>query len=243
MPVPISSPSVSGSLVWLLAVMLTAFLVAWAANRLDIKRTPYIGLLALVTAALTVGYITWLDVPAGELLTTHWVWGLLMAPLCAAPLIVGMRKQPAPHPRTGSSLAVAMLWEGVIYGIAEGVLLSVLPVLITWEAVDSLGWSGASDAIAKWTLPIVASILVIVIHHLGYWEYRNRMLIPISLGVGLLSLGYLITASPVAPVLGHILGHASGLRRGVEMPPHPHPHAPAGEDQADDARKQQPMRL
>jgi hypothetical protein len=70
-------------------------------------------------------------------------------------------------------------------------------------------------------LPMVASIAVIVVHHLGYWEYRNRLLVPIALGCGLLSLGYLVTASPIAAVLGHILGHGSSLRHGAELPPHP----------------------
>jgi hypothetical protein len=232
MSIPLNPPSLGGSLVCLLGVALAAFLVAWAANRFDVERTPYIALLTALTGVITVGYVMWLDLPAAELLTTHWMWGLLVAPICAAPLIVGMRKQPTPHPRSGWSLARAMLWEGAVYGIAEGVLLSVLPVLITWQAIDSLGWSGASDTAAKWALPMVASVAVIAIHHLGYWEYRNRMLIPISLGVGLLSLGYLITASPIAPVLGHVLGHGSGLRRGVEMPPHRRPQSLSDWDRA-----------
>jgi hypothetical protein len=74
--------------------------------------------------------------------------------------------------------------------------------------------------IASWTLPIVASVVVILVYHLGYWEYRDRMLVPISVGCGLLSLGYLVTGSPIAPTLGHFLGHASGLLHGVELPPH-----------------------
>jgi hypothetical protein len=223
MPVPPAPVSWTGSLLWLLALALAAFTVAWVASRFDIERTPYVALLAVVTGALTVGYVAWLAVPAGELLTTHWGWGLIMAPVCAAPLIIGMRKQPAPHPRTGRPLIMVLLWEGVVYGIAEGFLLSALPVLMTWQMLHSLSWSGAGGGIARWTLPIVASVAVIIAHHLGYWEYRNRMLIPISIGCGLLSLGYLVTASPIAPTLGHVLGHASGLRRGVELPPHPHP--------------------
>jgi hypothetical protein len=136
---------------------------------------------------------------------------------------------PVPVSWTGSllwlltPLVAAMLWEGVVYGVAEGFWLSALPGLMTWQMVHSLGWSGAVGGIARWTLPIVASVTVIGVHHLDYWEYRNRMLVPISIGCGLLSLGYLITASPIAPTLGHVLGHASGLRRGVEMPPHSHP--------------------
>ena len=86
--------------------------------------------------------------------------------------------------------------------------------------IQGLGWSGAAGTLAAWTLPIVASIAVIVVHHLGYLEHRNRMLVPISVGCGLLSLGYLLTGSPVGPTLGHVLAHASGLLHGAELPPH-----------------------
>ena len=35
--------------------------------------------------------------------------------------------------------------------------------------------------------------MITIVHHLGYWEYRNRLLVPISAGCGLLAVGYLVT--------------------------------------------------
>ena len=158
------------------------------------------------------------------------MWGLIVAPLSAAFLIVGMTKLPVSQRLHGFSqqlhgwrLTRALLWEGVVYGTAEGILLSVLPVFITWQMVNSLGWSGVAGGIARWTLPIAASAIVIIVHHLGYWEYRNGLLVPITVGCGMLSVGYLATASLIAPTLGHILAHSTGLVRGVELPPHPRP--------------------
>jgi hypothetical protein len=224
MPVPVVPVPWVGSFLWLLAVAAAAFAVSEvAANIYRLRRRPYIAVLTLVTAALTVGYVAWAGLNAAQLLTTHWGWGLLVAPLSAAFLIVGMTRLPVAHRHTGGSLGLALLWEAVVYGIAEGVLLSALPVLITWQMIHGLGWSGAAGTIAEWTLPMVASIAVIIVHHLGYWEYRNKMLRPISLGCGLLSLGYLLTGSPIAPTLGHVLAHTSGLLHGAELPPHPHP--------------------
>jgi uncharacterized membrane protein YedE/YeeE len=44
------------------------------------------------------------------------------------------RHQPrGPHPQ-GWRLTATLAWEGVVYGITEGLLLSVLPVLVTWQA-------------------------------------------------------------------------------------------------------------
>jgi hypothetical protein len=202
---------------------IVSFAISWvAADRFQLRRTPYIGVLMVITAALSAGYIAWVGVDAWDVVSTRWLWGLVAAPVSGAFLVVGMTRLPVVHKLTGRRLALAILWEGVVYGIAEGLLLSVLPVFMTWQIVYSLGWSGPAGALARWTLPLVASVGVIVVHHLGYWEYRNRLLAPIAAGCGLLSLGYLVTASPIAAVLGHILGHISGLRHGTELPPHPH---------------------
>lgn len=223
MPVPVSPVSWAGSLIWLAALAVVSFLVTWVtADKLRVRRTPYIAVLTVVTVAMTAGYIAWLGVSVTALLGTHWGWGLLAAPLCGAFMIWGITRLPVTQQLTARRLGVALLWEGVVYGITEGVLLSMLPVLMTWQMIHSLGWQGPGGDIARWTLPIAASMVITVVHHLGYWEYRNRLLVPIAAGCGLLAVGYLVTASPIAPALGHVLGHATGLVHGTELPPHPH---------------------
>ena len=223
MPVPVSPVPWAGSLIWLAALAVVSFLVTWvAADKLRMRRTPYIAVLTVVTAAITVGYVAWLGAGVTALLGTHWAWGLLAAPLCGAFPIAGMTRLPVTQRLTGRRLGIALLWEGVVYGITEGALLSVLPVLMTWQMIHSLGWSGTGGALARWTLPVVASVVIIIVHHLGYWEYRNQLLVPISAGCGLLAVGYLVTASPIAPVLAHVLTHSAGLVHGTELPPHPH---------------------
>jgi hypothetical protein len=217
-----------GSLCWLGGLALAVFLVSWlVANRMQVSRAAYVGVLGVVTAGLTAGYVSWSQLDATELLTTRWALGLAVAPLAGAFLILCMTRLPVVVKRRGGSLALAVVWEGLVYGVAEGVLLSALPGLMTWQAVEALAWSGAGGDVARWTLPVVASIAVIVVHHLGYWEYRNRLLVPISMGCGLMTVGYLLTASPLTPTVAHVLSHVSGLKHGVELPPHPHPSAVA----------------
>ena len=70
-------------------------------------------------------------------------------------------------------------------------------------------------------------LVVIVVHHLGYWEYRNRMLRPIAVGCGLMSVGYLVTGSPLTPMVAHVISHVSAIQRGVELPPHQRDAPPA----------------
>jgi hypothetical protein len=220
MPVPVSAPAWWGSLVWLVGLAVAAFGVAWlSGTRLRIRRPLYIPLLVVVTGGLTAGYIAWLGVGVERVLTARWGWGLLAAALAGVVLGVGMTRQPVTRRLHGRQLTWALVWEGVVYGTAEGVLLSALPAFMTWQMLHSLGWAGTAGAFARWTLPVLAAAAVILVHHLGYWNCRNIVLVPIIWGCSVLTVGYLVTASVVAPILGHILLHFAALRHGLEMPP------------------------
>lgn len=220
MPVPASPAVWWGSLIWLVAVAAASFAVAWATgSRLHIRRTPYVAILTVVTGALSVGYLAWLGVGFTDVLTTRWGWGILAGAAIGMVLMWGAMHQPADRPLHGRELARALAWEGVVYGTAEGVLLSALPPFITWQLVHSLGWSGTGGAIARWALPLLATAAVIIVHHLGYWNCRNRILVPITLACGALGAGFLLTASWIAPALGHILVHFGLNIHGSAMPP------------------------
>lgn len=165
------------------------------------------------------GYVTWLGVDVSELITRRWGWGLVGAVIAAALLILPATRQPVDRPLHGRSLSAALVWEGVVYGTTEGVLLSALPPFIAWQMVHSLDWSGTAGGVARWALPILAAAAVIVIHHLGYWNCRNRILIPITFGLSLLTTGFLVTASWLTPAIAHTFLHTTLLVHGSEMPP------------------------
>jgi hypothetical protein len=128
-----------------------------------------------------------------------------------------------------------------VYGTAEGILLATLPVLAVWQAADALGWTGtvwwnaASGAFA-----IVGALFVILVHHLGYREFRARssrtMLTGALVGCGIQALAFLLTGNVLAPIVAHVLLHSQLTLRGNEMPPaaerrsDPGPPATARED-------------
>jgi hypothetical protein len=226
MPIPTSQAPWWGSLIWLITLTAAAFGVAWlSGTHLHIRKGRYIPLLLVVTAGFTAGYVAWLGVGVGDVITARWAWGLLTGAIIALVLVLPASRQPVDRPVHGAKLPMALGWEGVVYGTGEGLLLSTLPPFMTWQMIHSLGWSGPPGAIARWTLPIVAGATVIVIHHLGYWSCRNRVLIPITLGLSVLTLGFLVTGSWLAPVVAHILLHDVLIVRGSEMPPHDRPTA------------------
>jgi hypothetical protein len=223
MPTAATSLSWLGALTWLTAIAAAGFLVAWAlTSRLGVRRTLYIGALALLTGGLTLGYLAWSHTALASFATYHWGWGLVGAAVTGAILARLSRHQPGgPRPH-GSRLTATLAWEGVVYGTTEGLLLSVLPVLVTWQAFAAQGWtSGTGRALVAGTAAMAASLTVIVVHHLGYRGFHSlAVLAPVMVGCGLLSLAYLLTASPLAAVGGHILLHTALTLRGTEMPPY-----------------------
>lgn len=213
--------STPASLLWFVVICVSAFAVTWiVAHRLRLKRQNYIAALAVVTGLLSWGYLNEADVSAANLLSHNWVWGVIVAPFAAAFSAFGMTRLPATNRRTGRSLVGALAWEGGVYGVAEGVLLSALPAVVVWQMTQSLEGDGGIGIISRWLLPLGASLVVIVVHHLGYGEYGKRELALITLGCGLLTIGLLVTGSVLAAVIGHVIMHVASVLHGAELPPH-----------------------
>jgi hypothetical protein len=146
-------------------------LLTWVVtDLLKINRGPYIGVLAVVTGGLSYGYLAWSGTDAAGFIRDHWVWGL-----AGAAVIAGLNLQivrvmvrrgelhaPRRAPLHGADRAVQVLWEDVVYGAAEGMLLSVLPLLVLWQACDQLGWTtGWTGTVGSGALAFGGSLVVI----------------------------------------------------------------------------------
>ena len=124
-------------------------------------------------------------------------------------------------PRHGLSRTGQVLWEDVVYGASEGMLLSVLPVLTVWQALERLGWTtGWAGKLGTGALSLGASVVVIAAHHLGYRDFRGRQLVLPVAGCLWFGLAYVITASPLAAVAGHIGLHAGLDANDMQLPPY-----------------------
>ena len=82
-----------------------------------------------VTGALSAGYVAWLDVGINNVITARWAWGQLAGVITGAFLAFAITQQPYTRRLHGRELTGELAWEGVVYGAAEGVLLSALPAL------------------------------------------------------------------------------------------------------------------
>ena len=219
-----------GAVAWFAAIALCSFLITWVVtDLLKVGRSIYVGSLAVLTGGLAYGYLTWSGTDAVGFLRHNWGWGLLAAAMTAGlnltliRLMVRRGRLHAPHGTRlhGVSREAQVLWEDVIYGTSEGMLLSVLPLLVLWQTCHQLGWTaGWSGKLGSGALAFAGSLLVIGVHHLGYREYRSRRMVEPYIGCVWFSLAYLLTGSPLATMIGHMGTHDAMVTHGFELPPH-----------------------
>ena len=120
---------------------------------------------------------------------------------------------------------IAALDLGLIYGLVDGLFLTVLPIAATWQAFTLLGWTNRwPGRIGAGILALLASLFVTATYHLGYPEFQSVALFGPLVGVGVMSVAYLLSRSPLAPVLSHIAMHGAavlfGLATAIQLPPH-----------------------
>lgn len=215
-------------LAWLGAVALASFLVIWIfADLLHLARIAYVSILIGVTAVFLSSYLAWSHIDWATFLSHQWLWGLISGGASGVILIgavawlarwQSLAHLPPSRPK-GRQLVYLVLHECVLHGAAEATLISVLPVLIVWQAFSPLPWfqqwPGAAFVSA---LAFIASLLVICAHHLGYPEFRGPLLFYVTVGNALLTLVYILTMNPLAAIVGHIMLHMGGEFQRIKVP-------------------------
>ncbi len=211
---------------WIAAAALLGFLTsAVFAGWLHLPRSLYLIPYVLLSGLFFYAYVRWSGFAIGDLIRHHWVWGLVGGVLLAAFTVNNVLSQPASARLQGFPLVLDLLWSGVIYGLMDALLLSVLPVLAAWQAFSLLNWTvNWPGRILVGVIAVLASLLVTVAYHLGYPEYRGGGLFGPAIGNTAMTLGYLVTSNPLAAVISHIAMHVAGVLHGsasvVQLPPH-----------------------
>lgn len=211
---------------WIAAAALLGFLVsAVFAGVLRLPRRIYLIPYVIFTTFFLYAYVRWSGLDVSNMVRHHWGWGLLGAILLAAFTVRNVLSQPASPRSEGFSLAFDLLWSGVVYGLADALLLSILPVLATWQVFSQLTWTASwPGKIAVGVIAVFASLLVTAAYHLGYPEYRGGGLFGPAIGNTAMTLGYLVTNNPLAAVISHVAMHIAGVLHGpasvVQLPPH-----------------------
>lgn len=213
-------------LIWILGAAVLGFAVtAILAGRLRLRRNLFLVPYASLAAIFVAGYARWSQIDLGDLVGRNWPWGLLGAAVLSILLVKNVLSQPASPRSAGAQLGFDVLWQGVVYGAVDAALLSVLPIVAAWQAFSLLGWTTAwPGRLIAGALALAASLVVTFAYHWGYPEYRGPHVKATLLGNGMMSLGYLLTANPIAALGSHVVMHVAGVWHGPEktaqLPPH-----------------------
>ena len=215
---------------WLGAGLVLAFAPPYLlTDLLTIDRDLYYGVYAVVVFRF---FALWLrraiDDPRA-LLTRNWRRGLVLGVLFAgATAAIAFSEKATPHPH-GVDFAAAILWRGVVYGAADGVLLSVFPILAVVAAFSSRPLRERSKrAVAGiGALALAVSLLFTAVYHLGYSDFRGEKLRKPLAGDVIWSTPTLVTLSPLGAPLAHIGLHVSAVVHAYDtdtfLPPHKQP--------------------
>jgi len=213
-------------LAWTAWAAILGFVVAAIfAGRLRLPRNLFLLVYVPITAGFFIAFVLLSEVDVPAALKHHWGWGLLGAGVAGAAMVKNVRSQP-PSPRsTGAGLLVDILWPGLAYGLVYALLLSVLPVLVVKSALVGAGWpSGWMAHVGFGGAALLASLVVTAAYHLGYPEFRGKPVSGAMLGNGILTVAYLLTQNPLAPLLSHAAMHVAAILHGrettVQLPPH-----------------------
>ncbi len=212
---------------WIAAAALLGFLItAVFAGMFRLPRGIFLIVYLALAGPFLYAFTRWSQLSLGELLRHNWIWGLVGAALIGAFLVRNILSQPASPHSQGLPLVFDIAWLGIVYGALDALFLSVLPVLATWQAFSSLGWTQSlGGKVLVGAIALVASLLVTAAYHLGYPEYRvtGGVMGP-SIGNGVMSFGYILTNNPIAAVFSHIAMHVAGVLQGpatvMQLPPH-----------------------
>jgi hypothetical protein len=176
-----------------------------------------------IVGTLLLAYVRSSAIPLRDYLILRWRTGLIVGLAVGTLLTMNVMAQPASPQSSGLHLVWDLSWLGVIYGVLDALLLNVMPVWIVSSDGASVNRHWQSR-LGRAAVALGASLLVTATYHLGYPEFRGPAVIQPLIGNALLTLGFLLTGSPLAAIVGHVIMHAAavlhGLETTVQLPPH-----------------------
>jgi len=187
-----------------------------------IDRDLYYGVYAGSVFALFWLWLRSAGRPMREVLTRNWRAALALAVLFGGVMVAVALKEGATSRPHGWAFAGALVWRGVVYGLADGLLLSTFPILVVFAAFGTRRTKRALVGIGA--LALAASLAFTAVYHLGYSDFRGSKLRKPLAGDVMWSAPTLLTLNPVGAPLAHAALHVTAVAHSYDtdtfLPPH-----------------------
>jgi hypothetical protein len=216
---------------WLVGGFAFAFLVPFVlADVLDLPRDLYYAVYVVGVAAF-FGLWAWATGQSlGEMARRRWVLALVLGLAVAGLLtLVVLRTEDATSRPGGLELVGAVLWRGVAYGLADGLLLSAFPILAVFAMFAGTKLRRRlAGTIAIGIAALAASLVMTAVYHLGYSDFRSEKLRKPVAGDVVWSVPTLVTLNPIGAPIAHAGLHTSAVLHSYETDTFLPPHEPGG---------------
>jgi hypothetical protein len=212
---------------WLAGGLVLAFAIPYVlADLLEINRDVFYGLYAGSVVAL---FALWSRATGYDLvaaLRRRWLAALLLGLGAAAVLaVMVVRTEDATSRPDGLELVAAVAWRGIVYGVTDGLLLSVFPILVVFAAFAGTRLDrGLPGRAGIGVVALVASLAMTAIYHAGYSDFRSAKIRKPIVGDVVWSAPTLLTLNPIGAPIAHAGLHTSAVLHSSEtdtfLPPH-----------------------
>jgi hypothetical protein len=212
---------------WLAGGLIYAFALPYVlADVLEINRDLFYGLYAL---AVIVLFALWSRATGYDLLAAtkrRWLAALVLGLAVAAVMVaIVLRTEDATARPDGIELFGAVAWRGILYGVTDGLLLSVFPILVVFAAFAGTRLHRSlSGRIVIGAIALVASLAMTTVYHAGYSDFRSEKMQKPLTGDVIWSVPTLLTLNPIGSPIAHAGLHTSAVLHSYEtdtfLPPH-----------------------
>ena len=215
-----------GQWLWLAAGLALGFAIPFVLTDLtSVDRDLYYA----VYVAAVFGFVgAWLRFGVAaprDLLTHHWRSGIVVGLAFVAVMAWIVQREPATGHPDGLEFAAAIAWRGVVYGFADGVILSAFPIIAVFSAFEGKRvLERRRGKLAVGALALAVSLLFTAVYHLGYSDFRGEKLRKPLAGDAIWSVPTLVTLSPLASPITHAGLHVNAVVHSYDtdtfLPPH-----------------------
>ena len=117
------------------------------------------------------------------------------------------------------------MWRGILYGLADGLLLSAFPILAVFAMfAGTKARERILGTIAIGLAALVASLVMTAVYHVGYSDFRSQKLRKPVAGDVVWSIPTLVTLNPIGAPIAHAGLHTTAVLHSYEtdtyLPPH-----------------------
>ena len=183
---PLSSVRAVKASVWILLLCAAGFAVsALFGGELRFSRDLVVVAYLLVGGGVLLAFLHHHREAFRHALRRHRRVGIIVGLGIGALLAFTVIQQPGSPEPSGLELAWSLVWLGLVYGLLDGLLLTVAPVML-WERE-----AGTPRRLRHLALGFAASMLVTAVYHAGYPEFRGPQLSRPLVGNAVLTAGFI----------------------------------------------------